>query len=379
MELLKAIVRRVPIEVKYTLLLFITTRLALTLIGVMARISLEPYHGKYYVWSFSPRLWLDIWGVWDTGWYVNIATNGYSSQLSSAPATLDQANYAFFPLYPMLMHYLGIIIGDNFVSGIIVSNCSFIIGSIAFYRLMRRHYDEETALRGIKYLFLFPTAFILSGVFSESTFFMLLILCVFYGEQQKWILAGIAGFFLSLTRFVGVLVILPLIIGYLKSVNWSFKKVSPSMLPIILIPAGLLAFSFYNYLLTGDFLAFVHIQSSWGRSLVNPIVKLYLHLLYYDVYESFISGFTIIWLGLLIIFSRKLLLPYFLIAFLFTMIPLFTGVASMPRFLLVVFPIYIILAELAQNRHLDMVATIILAIFQGFLMVFWCNGFYFVV
>jgi hypothetical protein len=92
MELLKAIVRRVPIEVKYTLLLFITTRLALTLIGVMARISLEPYHGKYYVWSFSPRLWLDIWGVWDTGWYVNIATNGYSSQLSSASATLYQAN-----------------------------------------------------------------------------------------------------------------------------------------------------------------------------------------------------------------------------------------------------------------------------------------------
>jgi len=52
-----------------------------------------------------------------------------------------------------------------------------------------------------------------------------------------------------------------------------------------------------------------------------------------------------------------------------------SGFGSMPRFALVIFPIFIVLAELTKQRDADEVLTIILALFQGCLMVFWSNGF----
>ncbi|RQW77983.1 MAG: hypothetical protein EHM14_13105 [Methanothrix sp.] len=50
-------------DLRYIFLLFFGTRIILTLIGVLSRILLEPYHGKEYVWVYSDKLWLDIWGV----------------------------------------------------------------------------------------------------------------------------------------------------------------------------------------------------------------------------------------------------------------------------------------------------------------------------
>ena len=123
----KTIIHQITIpELKYIFLLFLSTRIILTLIGVLSRILLGPYHGKEYVWIYSDTLWLDIWGVWDTGWYLSIAVDGYSA----APILGSQANYAFFPLYPFLMKLLGFVIMDNYISGIIISNISLLISCV---------------------------------------------------------------------------------------------------------------------------------------------------------------------------------------------------------------------------------------------------------
>jgi hypothetical protein len=50
-----------------------------------------------------------------------------------------------------------------------------------------------------------------------------------------------------------------------------------------------------------------------------------------------------------------------------------TGFAGMHRYILVVFPMYIVLAKLSRNKYFDQIATVGLCLLQGAFMVIWTN------
>lgn len=355
-------------ELRYILLLFFSTRIILTLIGVLSRILLEPYHGKEYVWIYSDKLWMDIWGVWDTGWYLGIAANGYSA--TTIANLSNQANYSFFPLYPLFMRLLGYVTRDNYISGIIISNVALLVSCVFLYKLVELDEDKDTALRSVKFLFLFPTAYILSGVFTESLFLALALACFYYARKGNWFLVGMLGFCLSITRAVGFLIILPVLYEYLKS-----KPISRDIFYLLLIPFGIFVWMVFNYVLTGDFLAFIHIQSTWNRSLANPIVTIYNALFSNNIVKPFEAIFTVISLSILILFYNKIRTSYWIFGIFCLITPLLTSIDSMPRYTLVVFPFFIIFAQLAREHPTDDMLTSFLALLQGCLMVFWSNGF----
>jgi len=368
MSKIRAVTPKIELsDLKYMVLLFISTRIVLTSTGVLSRILLEPYHGKEYVWTYSKKLWLDIWGVWDSGWYLSIAMNGYSAQTD----LLGQANYNFFPLYPMLMRLLGHVIDNYYIAGIIISNISLLISCIFMYKLTELDENKDTALRSVKFLFLFPTAYILSGVFTESLFLALALACFYYARKGNWFLVGALGFCLSLTRSIGVLIIVPVLYEYLKS-----KTISKDILYLLLIPTGIFVWMAFNYFLTGDFLAFVHSQQSgWGRSLANPLTIIYNGLIDLNIVKFFEATFTIISLSILILCYNKIRFSYWIFGMFTLITPLLTGIDSMPRYALVVFPFYILFAQMTKERYIDDIFTILLALLQGCLMVFWSNGF----
>jgi hypothetical protein len=82
---------------------------------------------------------------------------------------------------------------------------------------------------------------------------------------------------------------------------------------------------------------------------------------------------------LLVAFVRRVGLAYSVLSFFFILLPLAAGLQSVPRYLLAVFPIPILLARLGERRRVDEILTAGLALLQGFLMVFWANGFKLVV
>jgi len=368
-------IKKIPLEVKYIFCLFFCTRFILIIIGCLSHLILEPkLLPRKYVFIYSKHLWLDIWGVWDTGWYLDIATNGYSLP-GTNPDAGNQANYAFFPLYPLLIKILGVIIGDNYTAGIILSNIFLIVACIFLYKLVCLKSDQDTALRSVKYLFLFPTAFIFSGVFTESLFLVLTLICFYYAKREQWLFVGIAGLFLSLTRVNGIFVILPLSYEYLKIKRFRLNNIRINSLYLLLIPFGLFIFASYNYYLTGDFLAFVHIQSAWHRHLNSPLKVLSSGLFSSDYNNYFSAYFTLSFLGVLIIYYKKLDFSYWIFGMYSILIPLSTKLESMPRYLLPVFPLYLIFAELSNNSKVDQFVTLSLALLQGFLMVFWTMEF----
>ncbi|HTY91602.1 MAG TPA: mannosyltransferase family protein [Methanocella sp.] len=344
----------VPYETKYILLLFIGTRLVLTGLGLLAR-RFFPQNVQPPMSSFS---FLNVWGVWDSYHYVHIADSGYTSN----------AFYAFFPLYPLLMKALAYVIGNAFISGLIISNVCLLFASFYLYRLVLLEKESDTALESIKYLYLYPTAFVLSGVFTESLYLALIIAGFYYAKKQRWWIVGMLGLLLSATRTIGVFFLLPMVYEYAKSKEFKLQKIGLDAIPLLLIPVGLFCYMAYNYLMIGDPLGFGHVLTAeWGRQQLNPILSVVYGLLQAKV-NALIALACI---AFLTVFYRKIGFSYWLVGVYSIILPLFSGIGSMHRYSLVAFPMYIILAELSKNKYVEQFAPILLALAQGALLVLW--------
>lgn len=60
----------------------------------------------------------------DAGWYLTIAEKGYERRPFDAQSP---HNWAFFPLYPMLMYLAGAVTGEYLIGGALLSNLFFLL------------------------------------------------------------------------------------------------------------------------------------------------------------------------------------------------------------------------------------------------------------
>lgn len=362
-------VKKLPPELTYTSLLFLASRAVLTVIGVIAYQVI----GKKDYTQFPD--WFNIWNVWDSERYLFIARHWYPTTVNMS----DMVNYVFFPLYPLLMRLIGAIINNYYYAGLIISNVCLFVACFYIYRLVRLDSDESTAMRAIKYLFLFPTAFVLSGVLTESLFLALSLACFYYAKKGNWLASGVFGMLTALTRPYGVVIVIPMAYEYLRSIDFNVTKVRLDSLCLLLTPMGVCILGAYDYYKTGDFLAFAHAQSLWGLALQNPLTQLLMRLSEMGMDVRFNAVLTLMALLLLVIFYKKIGVSQLLYGLLIILIPLASPASpwSMSRYILVVFPLFIIFARLGKNEQFDGAATVGLALLQGFLMALWTTwGFY---
>jgi hypothetical protein len=325
--------------------------------------------------GYSSFLPLDIWGAFDSAWYIGIANHGYSTAVNE----LNQANYAFFPLYPALIALFRLLVGDSYVAGLIISNVSLIMGSLCFYKLVRLDYEKDVALRAIKYLFLFPVAFIFSSAFTESLYFSLVIICFYCLRKRQWFVASYLGFLLVLTKALGALVVLSLVYEHLRNKGINTASLGKSLVICTLPALGLALFAGHIYQLTGDIMAIFHIRASWGGELVNPLEVLMVGMTQMDVRVLLPSWIAAISLVLVFKYARQIHYSYVFFAVYSILVPLATDhfFSSVLRYLSVVFPLYIILGLLTHNnRRFDLAATIFLFLLQSTLMISWSNWLY---
>ena len=363
-------------DLRYIVLVFGVTRLALVMVGLVAR-SIFPPDPIGKATALSPYAWLDMWGVWDSYWYMDIVENGYSTvgRLAEHP---DQTNLVFFPLYPSLVKLTSFITGDPFVAGLLVSNLCLLASCYILHLLVKLEYGRKVARQSVKYLLLFPVSFVLSGLFTESLYLCLTLLCFYLARRRQWGWAGLCGAGLSATRSLGVLIVLPLAFEYMRSIRFRPKAIRWNSLFLLLVPLGLAAFSFYNYQLTGDFLFFKTNQAAWDREILNPVRSLW-QAMGQAVGERSVKKlleicFGLAGLGMLLRFYREIGFSYWLFGMYSILIPLSAGVASMPRFTLPVFPLYIALALMASRKWRDRSITAAFCILQAGLMMLWCTG-----
>jgi hypothetical protein len=357
--------------------LFVATRAALIVIGLVSRgmtpgpvVHPQPL-GIGLSYSSVPAL--DLWGQWDSSWYLSIAEDGYQPVPLQGPF----ANYAFFPLYPLLSRWVGWLVGGPYVGGLVVANAAFLVACVFLYRLVALDDGAATARRAVKYLFAAPAGFIFSAMLSESLYLALLVMCFYFARTKQWGAVGGLGFLLALTRAPGVLAVVPLLWLYLQQRRLSLRRVRPDILWLALLPAGLCVFMAVNEVLTGDALAFAHIQvTAWGHRLHEPLSALWHNISSDNHIWRFNAWYMVAVLAFTVAFLRRFGTAYLLLVLVSVLPPMVYGVwYSMVRYTVVIFPLYVVAARVTGSRpHLDQASTIALALLQGFLMTYWANN-----
>ena len=343
--------------VKRIILIFIAWRLILFTIAYLSP-SLIPeikqtYPYRYVLIDSGLSYWIWSFGNFDGVHYLRLAQEGYTNL---------QFTQAFFPVYPILIKLVSFVTVGNFlIAGLLISNISFFFALLLFYKLIREQYNQNIALWSSIFLISFPTSFFFGSVYSEGLFFLLIIGSFYLLELKKILLASVVGAFASATRLVGVFLAPALIRGnYL----WS-------LLPLLIIPIGLVGYSIYLQVEFGDPLYFLTAQNVWGQERSTQIVLLpqvffrYLKILLTSsglplltsVFELTATVFAIV---VLILATKKVQREWLIFSWIAVITPTLTGtLASMPRYILIAFPIYIVLAQIKST----VIKFVILAIF----------------
>ena len=301
---------------------------------------------------------------WDSFWYLDIAQDGYSFK---GPEKLS--NIVFFPLYPLLIRAASFLTGGNFILSGWILNCLFLLLALFYFlKLVKEFHPEINPYLPLILLLIFPTAFFLNTIYTESLFLFLSLATFYYGLKKKFLWSGIFGLFASLTRVTGILLFIPLVWEYLKNCDFNLKQLlNLKILPLFLIPLGTLSFLLYHHFRFGDFLLFFKVENWWGRAFV--LNKDHFLLSSNPAIANFLLDILFVISILIIIYFvfKKLRISYGLYMSLTVIIALSSGtLMSIGRYLLVLFPIYILGASI-KNQYLQQawifISILLLAIY----------------
>ncbi len=367
--------RAVRLFFKITLLVVIS-RLILFLIGYMAIVLFRDESG-----SFLATLEL-IWNKWDAGHLLDIAKHGYVKDGEM------RFFIVFFPLYPMMVRLFAIITRNYVWAGFLVSNLSLILACFYLFKLVKLDSDEKTANRAVKFLLIFPQSFFLNIVYTDSLFLAASIICFYYLRKRRWLWAGFYGCLASFTRNFGILLLIPAVMEYMKERqviqklrNSEFKAVIQEFFTgggygILLIAVGLIAYLAINKAVTGEWFAFLTYQSEhwhnnfgfFGENIKNYVTNCFswkpsqrLTLWIPEVFGIFLVT------GLIFYGFGKIRLSYLAYMLLYVFVcASSTWLISGFRYIISLFPIYILLAIGMRNKIADAILTYLSILMLGF-------------
>lgn len=331
---------------------FLLTRLALLMVAGVS-LWLIP-RGPFEVHT-QPVEWLNHW---DAGWYLSIAQHGYSYDPHI------KSNAAFFPLYPMLARGVSAIIPNLLVSGYLISNGFLLADCVLLWKLVVRDYGSRfLADRAVLFLLLCPLTVFYSSFYTESLFLFLALAVAYLAGAGRWLAAGGCGFLAGMTRPPGALLIVLIAVEYVRRLLQRQRdpdrprifipaETLSVLVALLLPPCALIAFAYYLYARFGDSRIMFHVHEQWHQHMITPWNILGSGLIYH--------AFDMIWLysalaiGLILAaFGLRYRLRSSHLAMLFTFLLLYCSnslLEALPRYLSVLFPFYIIAAEICL-RH----------------------------
>jgi hypothetical protein len=340
--------------------IFILWRTLLFVLGAVADTFLKyqpsfPYFDSLLP-SFGASRWLYSWANFDGVHYLTIAEKGYKG------TGLIQA---FFPLFPyVLLHGGKLLLGNFFNSlliGLVLSNVFAFAMIVIWFIFIKKIMDEKRAWIATVVLLLFPTSFFFGALYTESLFMLLVLGSFLAAKQKKWAVVGVLVALASATRLVGIFLVPALLLEL-----WQQKKQFEvkNIFYVCCGALGLLSYMAYLLVVFGDPLFFFHVQAEFGAGRQQSII-LYPQVVWRSLkilltndphtpkYLSYIQEFGAGVLGFLTLlgsyFSTRL--SYVVFALGAFLLPTLTGTfSSMPRYVLVCFPIFLVITELIHKK-----------------------------
>ena len=284
-----------------------------------------------------------LFGVWerfDTLWYLHIAAHGY-----------DRADaVVFFPLYPSLIKIASLLIPPTAAALLISTLAAFFL----FWGLQELLLGDGPPTLVNQSVFLcavWPASFIFFAGYPESLLFALIAWSLCLAQRDRWPAAAALGLAAALTKAIGVVVIVPLLVMAIQH-----RKIKA--LPVLLIPLGSAGFLGYLHWTGHAALASAYGQY-WRTSTAAPWETLYV-----SVYTLAHAPNPILLMNLIFLLSVSILamlsrlkvehLLYSAAAILlFLCKETIPPLQSMMRYLLIIFPAFVGFARLLQGPRLQ--------------------------
>jgi hypothetical protein len=402
---------------------FLPTRLAVLLVAIFAALSFGPATGglarenaaRFDDPALTGALAEPILAPlarWDAVWYLSIADSGYGGA--------DSPRAAFFPLYPLAIRGVGELGGGSrgalLVAAYVVALIALLAALYLLHKLVALELGRRVAASTVMLLCAFPASFFLGAPYSESLFLLASVGAVYAARTGAWHWAGVAAAAASGTRSAGVLLLVPLLVLYLYGPRQDRAGERPpqprrgwlgSLRPVhavrgdaawlLLAPAALAAYMAYLGAAHGEPLAFSSVQEFWSRDFAGPLGGAWEGLVaawagarqllsgsretvYFTgaagdpfrvaAHNLILFGFLLFGVAAAVGVLRRLPFAYGAYVVCALMLPLSFPVGpqplmSLPRFLVVLFPIFIWLALVCEERRITAPVTAACAVVLG--------------
>jgi hypothetical protein len=380
--------------------IFLWSRAAIWAAAVFAFLVFEPNrHPEAARWD-DPAVTrdlgfvTDVWARWDSVWFLRIAEHGYGS--------LEGTAAAFYPLYPAAVGIVGrAFLGHYVLAGIAVSLAASLAAFVLLHDLAETKLGAEGARRTVLYLAVFPMTLFLQAVYSEALFLLLTVAAFLLAERRRFAPAGVIAGLALLTRPVG-LALLPA----LALIAWRSPNRRRALANLAVAPLLFCVYPLYLWIDRGDPFAFAHAQDVWTRhiSYAGPLggiwdglragwagVRQLVSGSHTTTYWPAVDGtdpmrvaavnlealaFLVLFAALTVVAWRRFGAPYGLFAALSLAIPLSVPserwpLLSLPRFGLVVFPLFLALAALGGRPRVHVAIVSVSSIMLGVAIVQW--------
>ena len=140
--------------------------------------------------------------TWDAQYYLLLSRRGYVQGMETC---------AFYPLFPLIVRWVAKLSNVNLLLvGMILANLFSLAAFILFYRYVHQRYGQTIAVWTMALLLAFPGSLFYQFIYTESLFFLLLMLLCTALETGNRPMAMIAAFLLPLTRALGFLCVFPI-------------------------------------------------------------------------------------------------------------------------------------------------------------------------
>jgi hypothetical protein len=358
--------------------IYLWSRAAIWFTAVFALFFFEPNrHPNADQWDTARMhdlgYFTDVWARWDSDFFIKIAQHGY-----------DQTSAAFHPLYPALVAVLGrVFLGHYVLAGLVISLLATLGAFVLLYRYAEERLGVEGGRRTVLYLAIFPMALFLQAVYSESLFLLLAIAAFLLADRKRFAAAGVIAGLAILTRAAG-LALLPA----LALLAWRHRDRLRALGGIALALPIAAVYPLILWQQVDDPWAFTDAQDRWHRhvSAAGPFGGIWDGLVAgWRGLEQFVVGhgtnvpgadpmhaaaenvqallFLALFIGLTVVTWRRFGAPLGLFAAVSLAIPLSYPssrwpLLSLPRFGLVIFPLFLALAAITAGRPRLHTATV---------------------
>ena len=152
------------------------------------------------------------------------------------------------------------------VASYLVALASFVVALTLLHRLVSLELGRRLAAPTLLLLAVFPAAVFFGAPYSESLFLALAVGGFYAARRERWAWAGLCAMGAAATRSAGILLLIPLAMLW-----WGSQERSPRDAAWLLLgPLGLALYAAWLGLVEGDALRFLDIQDAWSRELAVP-------------------------------------------------------------------------------------------------------------